>query len=95
MVNLTKGWTLLLSAACMATLLLGLAVVWVSIERTNLVYGLRKMEHKMTELESHTSKLLVERDNLVSPYRLRQLAAEYGLAPAATGQIRRLEVRSE
>lgn len=91
MKGLTKGWLLLFSVACMATLLMGLAVVWLSIERTHIAYGLRRMESKLTELESHTSKLRVERDNLVSPYRLRQLAAEYGLAPAATGQIRRLD----
>jgi hypothetical protein len=91
MKSLTKGWMLLFGVACLSTLLMGLAVVWLSIERTHIAYGLRRMEIKLTELESHASKLRVERDNLVSPYRLRQLAAEYGLAPAATGQIRRLD----
>jgi cell division protein FtsL len=89
--QLTKGWMFLFSVACLTTLMMGLAVVWLSIERTHMAYGLRKMESKLTELESLASKLRVERDNLVSPYRLRQLAVEYGLSHAATGQIRRLE----
>jgi hypothetical protein len=35
-------------------------------------------------------KLTVERNNLVSPYRLKKLAGQLGLEVAAPGQIRRI-----
>jgi len=69
---------------------LGLGAVWLNIERMDLAYDLRKMEKSLDRKEDLAVKLVVERNNLVSPYRLKQLAGRLGLGVAAPGQIRRI-----
>lgn len=72
-------------------MLLGLGLVWLNIERVELAYDLRRLELESRELEALVDKLEIERDNLLAPYNLRRKAPEYGLRPARTGQIRRIE----
>lgn len=81
-------WT---SVAGLMTLLLGLSVVWMNIERVELAYGLKRLQTKYNAAEALSSKLRLERDNLRSPYRLRKLAEKYGLHPAKPGQIRKFK----
>ncbi|WP_316896941.1 hypothetical protein [Pseudodesulfovibrio indicus] len=69
---------------------LGLGAVWLNIERMDLAYDLRKMELSLDQKEDLAVKLTVERNNLVSPYRLKKLAGQLGLEVAAPGQIRRI-----
>jgi cell division protein FtsL len=71
-------------------LFLGLGAVWLNIERMDLAYDLRKMEQSLGRKEDLAAKLTVERNNLVSPYRLKKLAGRLGLGVAAPGQIRRI-----
>jgi cell division protein FtsL len=71
-------------------LCLGLGAVWLNIERMDLAYDLRKMEQSLGRKEDLAAKLTVERNNLVSPYRLKKLAGRLGLGVAAPGQIRRI-----
>ncbi|EGB14845.1 hypothetical protein ACR42D_16130 [Desulfovibrio caledoniensis] len=71
-------------------LFLGLGAVWLNIERMDLAYDLRKMEQSLGRKEDLAAKLTVERNNLVSPYRLKKLAGQLGLGVAAPGQIRRI-----
>ncbi|MEZ7196614.1 MULTISPECIES: hypothetical protein [Pseudodesulfovibrio] len=71
-------------------LCLGLGAVWLNIERMDLAYDLRKMEQSLGRKEDLAAKLTVERNNLVSPYRLKKLAGQLGLGVAAPGQIRRI-----
>ncbi|WFS61982.1 hypothetical protein LF599_15125 [Pseudodesulfovibrio thermohalotolerans] len=71
-------------------LFLGLGAVWLNIERMDLAYDLRKMEQSLGRKEDLAAKLTVERNNLVSPYRLKKLAGRLGLEVAAPGQIRRI-----
>lgn len=81
--------SVILSALC--ALVLGLTCVWLNIERVDAAYGLKQLQSQVDATEAHRDKLLVERDKLVSPYRLRGLAEEYGLGPAAPGQVRRMD----
>lgn len=69
---------------------LGLASVWMNIERVDLAYTLKKMERDLGDKAALAAKLEVERDNLSSPYQLKRLAEKYGLGPAGPGQIRRI-----
>ncbi|AMK10674.1 MAG: hypothetical protein AB7E51_15545 [Pseudodesulfovibrio sp.] len=69
---------------------LGMGAVWLNIERMDLAYDLRKMELSLDQKEDLAVKLTVERNNLVSPYRLKKLAGQLGLEVAAPGQIRRI-----
>lgn len=75
-------------------MLLGLGLVWLNIERVELAYDMRRLEVETRELGALVDKLGIERDNLLAPYNLRRKAPEYGLGPARTGQMRRIEARS-
>lgn len=83
-----RNWLPLFLAALGLALGLGLASVWLNIERMDLAYDLRKMEKERDRKAALFVKLEVERNNLSSPYRLRKLAAKYGLTVATPGQIR-------
>ena len=72
------------------SLVLGLSLVWCNIERMDLAYDLKIKQVKLDEKTALLAKLEVERENLLSPYRLRQKAREYGLGPADQGRIRHL-----
>ena len=76
-------------------LVFGLGLVWVNIERVDLAYELNKIQRQIDERESLTAKLEVERNTLVTPSRLRELAKEHGLGPARPGQIRRVAANGE
>jgi cell division protein FtsL len=86
-----KVWYLLTFVLLGVFFVLGSGLVWVNIERVDLAYKIRKMQDQLEEKRALISKLQVERDNLVSPYRLKPLAKEYGLAEARSGQVRRLD----
>ncbi len=87
--------TLLWMVLCLLgmALTLGLGAVWLNIERMDLAYDLRKMEQSLDQKEDLAVKLTVERNNLISPYRLKRLAGQLGLGVAAPGQIRRIAVQ--
>ncbi len=84
-----KGIALAMSATLAAALILGLVSVWLNIERVDKAYELRRMERELDEKLALAAKLEVERDNLLSPLRLRRLAEKYGFGPASQGQIRK------
>ena len=73
------------------TLCLCLGTVWINVERANIGYRLKEMKAALGKLETHSAKLEVERDNLVSPYRLSSEAEKMGMRLAAPGQLRYLE----
>ena len=76
--------------SCAVNLAMGLGLVLVSIERTELSYAVRKLEGMVKVREDHTTELEVERGRLVSPYVLEKKATELGMGPAKPGQIRRM-----
>lgn len=73
----------------------GAALVYLHIDRVKLAYELKRLESARESREVFLSKLLVERDNLASPTRLKKKATEFGLGPAKAGQIRRVEDGTE
>jgi hypothetical protein len=82
-----KGWALgVITVAC--TLLLSLSSVWLNIERMDLAYDINKLEKDLAGRMSLAAKLELERNNLLSPYRLKRLASMYNLEPVGPGQMR-------
>lgn len=86
----SRGIALALTLTMGSALVLGLISVWLNIERVDKAYELRRMEKRLDEQEALAAKLEVEKNNLLSPLRLRELADKYGFGPASQGQIRRL-----
>ncbi|BBD08551.1 hypothetical protein [Desulfovibrio ferrophilus] len=72
------------------SLLLGLGLVWCNIERMDLAYGLKTQQVELERVEALIGKLELERNNLLSPHRLRAKATELGLGPAGQGRLRRI-----
>ena len=56
------------------TIVLGLALVWVNIERVDLAYELKTLERELQEKQDQHSKLQVERHFLLAPASLRARA---------------------
>jgi len=83
-----KGSALMYFCVISGVLLLSLSSVWLNIERMDLAYDLSKMEKELSSRTALASKLELERNNLISPYRLKRLAATYGLGPVGPGQMR-------
>ncbi|MHC1751009.1 hypothetical protein [Humidesulfovibrio sp.] len=83
-----KGWVAMFVSAIAAVLVLGLSSVWLNIERMDLAYDLNKLEKELANRTALVAKLELERNNLISPYRLKRLAALYGLVPVGPGQMR-------
>ena len=77
--------------SCAINVALGLGLVLVSIERTELGYSMRKLEGMVKVRADHASELEVERGRLLSPYVLERKAAEFGMRAAKPGQIRRMD----
>ena len=86
-----KRWFLMLLGLGVLALVLGQASVWLNIERVDMAYELRKMEKELSARTTLLGKLEVESNNLVSPQQLKVLAERHGLAPATSGQMRRIE----
>ena len=78
MKNNPKSIVLALTATMSMALILGLISVWINIERVDRAYELRRMEKKLSEQEALADKLEVEKNNLLSPLRLRELAKKFG-----------------
>ncbi len=89
MQQMNRSWMLLTGVAGGLTLMLGIFLVWLNIERTDLAYGLKNKQNEVQKLEDHVAKLRVERDNLIALYRLERLAPKYDLKVPAAGQVRR------
>jgi len=83
-----KGFVLAFFCAIAVSLVLGLSSVWLNIERMDLAYDLNKLEKELAARTALASKLELERNNLISPYRLKRLASMYGLVPVGPGQMR-------
>lgn len=86
---MNRRWMLLIAVSGVVTLVLGMSLVWLNIERVDLAYELKRLKSQARELDDHASKLRVERDNLLAPYRLEKLADEFGLHVPKAGQMRR------
>lgn len=85
------GLVPLLILSCAVNVALGLGLVLVSIERTELGYALRRLEGAAKTRGDLYGELEVERGRLLSPYVLEKKAAELGMRAAKQGQIRRMD----
>jgi cell division protein FtsL len=91
MLGLTKRKVLGLLVFFLITIFMSLIKVWVSIEKVDLAYDLKKLQKEYAANLELNSKLLVEKNNLLSPYRLKRLAEELGFSPPGADRVRRLD----
>ena len=64
-------------------------LVWLNTERIELSYAIQKNQQKITEMQVLGAKLEVEKNNLLAPYHLGQLAEKFGLQNPRPEQISR------
>ena len=87
----TKSWSWRWLAIVMTlTFLLGLAKVWVNIERVDLSYRIQRLQNEYQENQELRTKLTIEKNNLLSPYRLKMMVEKIGLSVPADSQIRKI-----
>lgn len=84
------GWLLLLIFSLLFSLITGLSLIWLSIERTDMAFTIRQLRSQVDERIVLKSKLEVERDRLLSPSLLGLRAVELGMREARPGQIRKI-----
>lgn len=72
------------------TMILGLGMVWLNMERVHLAYALKGIQSKVDEKNQLLSKLETERETLITPDKLRVSARAQNMGPAKPGQIRYL-----
>ena len=86
----SSGWLLAFIISLLLSLLMGLALVWLSIERTDKAYSIRQLRNEVEQRAVLKTKLEVERDRLLAPHVLRRKAIQLGMSEAKPGQIRRM-----
>lgn len=84
------GWLLAIILSVLSSLVIGLSLVWLNIERMDMAYNQRRMQGELEDRRSLKAKLEVERDRLLSPYELGRKAQALGMRDAKPGQIRRI-----
>jgi hypothetical protein len=85
------SWFLMLIVSILFSLMMGIALTWMSIDRNDTAYHIQKIQRQSESARAHIAKLEVERDSLLSPYILGKTAERLGMSMADPGQIRRLE----
>ncbi|WP_298067720.1 hypothetical protein [uncultured Mailhella sp.] len=85
------GWFLMLILSVMFSIMLGMALTWLSIDGNDTAYSIQRILRQKDAALAHIAKLEVERDSLLSPYALGKTAEEMGMSMADPGQIRRLK----
>ena len=86
----SSGWLLAFIISLLLSLLMGLALVWLSIERTDKAYSIRQLRNEVEQRAVLKTKLEVERDRLLAPHVLRRKAIQLGMSEAKPGLIRRM-----
>lgn len=61
----SSGWLLAFIISLLLSLLMGLALVWLSIERTDKAYSIRQLRNEVEQRAVLKTKLEVERDRAV------------------------------
>ena len=69
----SSGWLLAFIISLLLSLLMGLALVWLSIERTDKAYSIRQLRNEVEQRAVLKTKLEVERDRLLAPHVLLSL----------------------
>jgi hypothetical protein len=92
---MSREWAFSMAFSLFLMLVFGMGLVWLNIERVDMAYEITRLQHDIDQSMSLSAKLEVERDHLVTPGRLRELAVQFGLGPAKSGQIRRIGENGE
>ena len=87
----SAGWLLALIVSLLFSLIMGLVLVWVSIERTDMAFTIRQLRADVERRAVLQTKLEVERDKLFAPSVLSKKAIQFGMREARPGQIRKFE----
>ena len=77
------------------TIVLSLTKVWVSIEKFDLAYDLKKLQKEYAVNMELKFKLLAEKNNLLSPSRLKKLAKDMDLFMPGADKVRKLQYAQE
>ncbi len=85
---MSREWAFSMAFSLFLMLVFGMGLVWLNIERVDMAYEITRLQGEIDQATALTAKLEVERDTLITPGRLRELAAQFGLGPAKAGQIR-------
>jgi len=74
-----------------SALALGVCLVWLNLQLVDLSYSIKKMHDVLEGEQKLKSKLVVEHMNLMSSYQLQEKAADMGLRPPESGQVRSMQ----
>lgn len=88
----SRGWLLFLVLSILTSLVSGLVLVWLSIERADSAFRIGQMQTEVERRIALKAKLEVERDKLLAPYELRRKAEALNMREARAGQIRKLDL---
>ncbi len=86
------GWFLIFILSVMFSIILGVALTWLSIDENDTAYSIQNIRKQTDVAKAHLAKLEVERDSLLSPYLLGKTAEKLGMNMADPGQIRRIQI---
>ncbi len=85
-------WLLAVILSLLITGISAPAAIWISLEKSDLLYQSRQLQNELEEKLELSTKLEIEHARLLSPYELRQRAEEIGMGLPSTGQVRRLQI---
>lgn len=88
MSSMSREWAFSMAFSLLLMLVFGMGLVWLNIERVDMAYEITRLQGEIDQSTALSAKLEVERDTLITPGRLRELAVQFGLGPAKSGQIR-------
>lgn len=88
---ISLGWVFGLTLSILLSIGLGLCIVWLSIEGTDMAYTLRKLQNELTGRIAFKNKLEVERERLLAPFELVKKAQEFGMHEATIEEVRKLK----
>lgn len=93
--NSSRGWFLFLVLSILLSLVTGLVLVWLSIERADSAFRIGQLQAEVERRIALKAKLEVERDKLLAPYELRRKAEALLMHEAKAGQIRKLSLPTD
>jgi len=89
----STGWLVCIVLGVLASLVMGLIMVWSNIERMDINYFINQLQVSVRERQEHKAKLETEREFLLSPNELGRRAAALGMRQPSPGQVRRMSSR--
>jgi cell division protein FtsL len=89
----SSGWLVFIVMGTLASLVMGLVMVWINIERMDINYFINQLQASIRERQEHKAKLETEREFLLSPHELGRKSAALGMRQPSPGQVRRMNAR--